>query len=263
MKDFKYFYHPDFDDETKRKLILKKMPNNKSFCEEKQRIISSRSKVDVSLLPCYQEPLLEKDQEYHLFRKMNYFKHKAFCTNFQKRYLQQADEVRNQIAGSNFRLAIQVLKEIKRTNSPEILSDAYLSVIKAVDYFDWRMGIKFSTYCTWVIKNNFFRELKNKSDVFSNVDDFDFPETIEEFSDINSSESLYKLFSFFQENATDREIYIIENYYGLNGKKKQTLEEISQFLRITKERVRQIKEESLGSMKKLAEKLKIEPELLF
>ena len=46
---------------------------------------------------------------------------------------------------------------------------------------------------------------------------------------------------------SERERYIVEEYYGINGKEKN-LEEIGKVLGLTKERVRQLK---LSAMKKL------------
>jgi len=48
---------------------------------------------------------------------------------------------------------------------------------------------------------------------------------------------------------SDRERYIVEEYYGVSGKKEKNLEEIGNELGITKERVRQIKEQSLKKLR--------------
>ena len=36
-----------------------------------------KSDIPVDMLPCYDSPLLSKDQEVHLFRKMNFYKYRA------------------------------------------------------------------------------------------------------------------------------------------------------------------------------------------
>ena len=59
------------------------------------------------------------------------------------------------------------------------------------------------------------------------------------------SKLLEKLFSVLNEREKD----IIENYYGIGNKEKKNLEEISKKLKISKERVRQIKEMGLIKMK--------------
>ena len=47
----------------------------------------------------------------------------------------------------------------------------------------------------------------------------------------------------------ERYAFILENYFGLNGKESCTLEEISKKLHITKERVRQLKEKAMNWLK--------------
>jgi DNA-directed RNA polymerase specialized sigma subunit len=59
----------------------------------------------------------------------------------------EAIKIRNIIAQLNCKLA----KQIKKYDE-EILSDAYLDILNAVEYFDYRLGNKFSTYATWVLK---------------------------------------------------------------------------------------------------------------
>jgi RNA polymerase primary sigma factor len=49
-----------------------------------------------------------------------------------------------------------------------------------------------------------------------------------------------------------KEIDIITSYFGLNDSKPQTLEEISERLNLTKERVRQIREKSIKKLRILA-----------
>ncbi len=48
---------------------------------------------------------------------------------------------------------------------------------------------------------------------------------------------------------TFREAYVLRHYYGLNGRKPSTLEEIGERLELTRERVRQIKERALRRIK--------------
>ncbi len=48
---------------------------------------------------------------------------------------------------------------------------------------------------------------------------------------------------------TARESLILQHYFGLNGETKKTLEEIGIMIGLTRERIRQIKEEALGKLR--------------
>jgi len=50
-------------------------------------------------------------------------------------------------------------------------------------------------------------------------------------------------------NLTERESRILRHYFGLGGTEKHTLEEIGQMLGLTRERIRQIKEEALRKLR--------------
>jgi RNA polymerase primary sigma factor/RNA polymerase sigma factor len=293
--NIKVFYHPDFDNKEKIDHILGEIPNKDIF--EKEKIKSDNLRKEnktIEMRPFYEEPLLTKEQEYHLFKKMNYYKYQCkklidFISEQKptikivreiERMLQNYLNIRNQIANSNFRLASYILtNDFKRNtntynkahecNSEFSLSDAFLDVIKSVDYFNYTLGNKFSTYCIWVIKNNFFRgiklrKMKAEPVVYTIENYFTSDEICEDAAASNEDfelelhqkeNALYinkiiRLVKFrFQHKDVRRQIKIVEEYYGLNGRKRKNLEEISGRLGITKERVRQLKEKFLFYMR--------------
>jgi RNA polymerase sigma factor (sigma-70 family) len=277
--NLKSFYHESFDDVKQRKAITVEMPDFEEFQKAAQKIQKAKSgKINPEMLPCYESPLLNYQQEQHLFRKMNFYKYKAKLVlstinpqnpnaiklenaeNFVAKY----KEIRNLLAESNFRLATQVMKHrhilLNEQNQHDtILSDAYYDVLKAVDYFNWTLGHKFSTYATWVVKKNFFRDAKMKlahnerlsfcNDSIPDMED----EKTSGLSDERDQQSrqtlIFKLIGLLvKENiGTDRirQAYVLENYFGVNGREKKTLEKISEEIGVTKERVRQLKEKGL------------------
>jgi RNA polymerase primary sigma factor len=62
-------------------------------------------------------------------------------------------------------------------------------------------------------------------------------------------ESLSREVDVVLSTLTDRESAILRHYYGLGGVKKRTLEEIGEMMSLTRERIRQIKEEALGKLR--------------
>lgn len=262
------FIHSDFKDSKKLKEIIREL---------EFKVGVSSKKAFFEAIPCYQAPLLTFEQEQHLFRKMNYFKYKAKTLlekseNISKSRLEKAEEliikakkVRNTIAESNLRLATQLLKcniSYYRQNSliDSLLSDAYFDVLKSVDYFNWTLGNRFSTYATWVVKKNFFRDSKErqkkakKSTRLEETDTSFYIDKSESFlakelEQESQKKLVFKLLQMLENGdcSSDqkRQVFILESYFGLNGKQNSTLEQISKELGITKERVRQLKEKGL------------------
>ena len=71
-----YVYHVSFDDPSLEPVILAAMPDEEEY-EAKRHLMKAPKDVSAELAPLYEVPLLNKEQEQHLFRKMNYLKHKA------------------------------------------------------------------------------------------------------------------------------------------------------------------------------------------
>jgi RNA polymerase sigma factor (sigma-70 family) len=285
----KCFTVEQFNEIENRGEILGHLPNIELYDFGIKKINKIKSeKINPEMLPCYKSPLLSFEQEQHLFRKMNYFKYKAkkIIESGDVKYknikdkianyaIKKSVEVRNQIAESNFRLATQIMKHknvINESNTTDaMLSDAYYDVLKAVDYFNWTLGLRFSTYATWVVKKNFFRNIKLKSTNSENVTFIDdgMSEIIEEKGtaeiDKKNHESKQNLINkliqmLVNENiGTDRvrQASVLEKYFGVNGREKMTLEQISAEYGVTKERVRQLKEKGLEWIREKALELNI------
>ncbi len=62
-------------------------------------------------------------------------------------------------------------------------------------------------------------------------------------------ESLGREVDLVLDTLTERESNILKHYFGLGGCKKHTLEEIGQMMGLTRERIRQIKEEALTKLR--------------
>lgn len=277
--NLRFFYHPSYDDQKLRKEITGDMPDFEAYERNLLKMRRSRSgKINPEMLPCYESPLLNFSQEQHLFRKMNYYRYRASViiasidlvdpclqkVENAEEFLECATEVRNQIASANFRLATQIMKYrlsfTKELNQSDcMLSDGYFDVLKAVDYFDWTRGHRFSTYATWVIKKNYFREAKVKSGHAEKVGVLDDQKADliegrgtgfeEEKAHGERQEFIFNLIGMMvRENlGTDRvrQAFVLENYFGINGRDRKTLEQISDEIGVTKERVRQLKEKGL------------------
>lgn len=277
--NFKVFYHPSFDDTDKEAEITAPMPRYEDFKERRHHVQSlKQSNVPEELAPFYQEPLLDKDQEYHLFRQMNYYKYRAKSLAARLRpakaglrlvrqieeLLEQAKAVKHQLVCSNTRLAAQILRrqtDFHRAHSlvSDLLGDAFLNIVKAVDCFDFTLGYKFSTYATWVLVNNFNRDVNHERDFNERfVTGFDeaaydtrldtSDEDIRDYEEGRelTASNVSRLLGLLDREEDQRKRFVIEEWYGLRpGRGKRTLQNISKDLGLTKERVRQLRERGL------------------
>ena len=64
--------------------------------------------------------------------------------------------MKNQIIRSNLRLVVSIAKRHvgPSNNFFELVSDGNMSLIRAVEKFDYSRGNKFSTYASWAIMKN-------------------------------------------------------------------------------------------------------------
>lgn len=271
--NLKYWTSGDFDNDSYVQEIEDDLPENQEYLKKKKTIQKELHKVSPELRQFYSEPLLNKKQEFHLFRKMNYYKYKTklyfemhqqnaggtfsdICCEFYKKYL----DVRNFLVTCNTRLAAQILKKRKDyygDNINDLISDCFLNIIKAVDCFDYTRGFKFSTYCTWVLMNNSLRDhMHNKKfydSISTNIDGSTFSEKLDERQvETTIKKEKDESINFDIQTILDkirardpREHFVIINCFGLLNQKKKTLKEISQELNLTKERVRQIRENGI------------------
>ena len=277
--------HPEFEMPEKEAEILGPMPRAEEY-EEKRRSMHAPRDVPPELASCYEYPLLDREQEYHLFRQMNYLKFKATHLRDELRKegdsaidpsrvrtqtLKEIEQLQNEagtvkevLINANMRLVVNIAKRHsgQTDNFFELLSDGNMSLIRAVEKFDCHRGFKFSTYASWAIMKNFARTIpdeKHRRERFVTGHD----EVFEVAPDVRSDEhevvatkerathSVNRLLEFLE----PREREIIRMRAGLdNHAKGMTLEEIGQQFGITKERVRQLNARAMKKLRSLAEK---------
>ncbi len=77
---------------------------------------------------------------------------------------EQAVAMKNQIVRANLRLVVSIAKRHVGPwdNFFELVSDGNMSLIRAVEKFDYARGNKFSTYASWAIMKNFARTIPDE-----------------------------------------------------------------------------------------------------
>ena len=140
-----------------------------------------------------------------------------------------------------------------------MVSDGNMSLIRAIEKFDYTKGNKFSTYASWAIMKNFARsipdELHRKERYVTGRDEL-FDATPDARTDeaemLQSAEQAASRVNRLLENLSPRDREIVRLRAGLDGSEPKTLEQIGQQLGITKERVRQLNVRIMKQLRDIA-----------
>ena len=265
--------HESFDDPKAAAEILAPLPI--PVDGKAPRKIKPPEGVPPYLASLYDVPLLSREQEAHLFRKMNYLKYRALKLRDRldaaratttvldeiDRLMEEALTVKNQIIRANLRLVVSIAKKHvgRSDNFFELVSDGNMSLIRAVEKFDYARGNKFSTYASWAIMKNFIRSIpieNHRRDRFVTGHDDLFEAAADNRSDEHEYESAQRRMRDAVKGMLgrldDRERRIIVSRFGLDGASEQTLESLGRELGVTKERVRQLEARAQNKLRKIA-----------
>jgi RNA polymerase primary sigma factor/RNA polymerase sigma factor len=237
------------------------------------------------LASLYEMPLLTREQEQHLFRKYNYLKFKAdrlrkeldiehpksaIMDEVESLY-DQIVATKNQIARANLRLVVSIAKRhvTPDQNFFELVSDGNVSLLRAIEKFDYARGNKFSTYASWAIMKNFARtipgEYRHRDRFRTSLDEMFASEPESRSSAITDERAQLDRLEKVQRilrRLDQREQQIIIGRFGLNHSREPlTLKEVGEELGVTKERIRQIEARALSKLRQAAEEEKISLDL--
>lgn len=180
----------------------------------------------------------------------------------EEKYLKEASmgnkEARNLLIEHNLRLVAHIVKkfESKEQDVDDLIGIGTVGLIKGIDSYSYKKGVKITTYCAKCIENEilmYFRADKKNSKNISLNDSIGFdkegneitildilktkePDFLEEIHKNNNLELLKKYLNVL----TPREREIINKRYGLDNQEEITQKEIAKQLGISRSYVSRI-----------------------
>ena len=216
--------------------------------------------------------LLTPEGERALFRKFNYLKFESDRLRNEmdpntatardldriEQLLDEARKVKGQITQANLRLVVSIAK---RHASPyrdffEIVSDGNMSLMRAVEKFDYSRGFKFSTYASWAIIKNFARTIPDykihleryqtgREELLETVTG-----PLPEEHDSDYLPTLRGALDRMMETLDEREQCILRQRFGIDEHRQpQTLQQVGERFGISKERIRQLEARAMDKLR--------------
>ena len=179
------------------------------------------------------------------------------------------EEARNILIERNLRLVAHVCKKYSTTNTDldDLISIGTIGLIKGINSFDNSKGVKLATYVSRCIDNEILMYLRSTKKLNAEVyledpigkDKDDNTVTLQEVlendersieEEVDLKFKIKKLYKKMKEVLKDREKFIIELRFGLNGKKPKTQHEIAEMMGISRSYVSRIETKAIGKLAK-------------
>jgi RNA polymerase sigma factor (sigma-70 family) len=267
------------ENDVKERILAKPIDKSeKSVLENVEPIKLTGSSLSEYLHTLTDAPVLNRDEEVDLFRRYNYLKFLACQIRAGMKlskvsgtmlsqiesFLAQAEDLKRRIIEANLRLVVNIARRhtLSGANLLDLVSEGNISLMNAVEKFDYSRGFRFSTFASWTIAKDYARKIpdqvgrlgKATKASLANIHREMKTEDVADFAAIERAH--HSLTQVIKDNLTKREQYVIMNRFGLVGppikKETKTLVQIGRELNLSKERIRQIE---LVALQKLRQSL--------
>lgn len=183
-------------------------------------------------------------------------------------------DAKNKLITSNLKFVVSVANSYKGRglSLSDLVAEGNMGLLKAYTKFNPKVDVKFISYSVYWIRQSILEALEKRNGINGeelpldyekqeeNVDE-DYleadntPNLVNEFVEDDADGEMERInkqrqaLNILFDGLTEREKNIIVRYFGLGKNKAETLEEIGNTLNLTKERVRQIKEDGMKKLR--------------
>jgi RNA polymerase primary sigma factor len=232
--------------------------------------------LPVYLADLYACPVLTQPQEQYLFRRLHYLRFKADKLRKTLRatrpntelmdhiesILEESNNAKNALIRFNLRLVVSIARKHRSpaANFFDMISDGNMTLIRAIEKFDFRRGTKFSTYATWALMRSYARSVPAEGvhqTRFQTGADAVLIDSTDERTSITEDEKRSldqrETIESILDQLNEREQEAISLRFALKGHAEPlTLEQIGDRLGVSKERTRQIINAGLAKLRESA-----------
>lgn len=176
-------------------------------------------------------------------------------------------EEQNKLVLDNKKLVIKIAKGYAKSREilEELIGEGTIGLVRASKKFDPDKGVPFSSFA-WIYINNEIKDFLKKHDrntisfdsVFSS-DGLLLSETLADHKTMNAEQNMIRMelsgaLAKGIEQLHPREAWIMRRYYGLDGFEPMTMQEIGEYIGVSKQYINQLHKESLDFLKNYLKK---------
>lgn len=177
------------------------------------------------------------------------------------------EDARNILIERNLRLVAHICKKYStaKAEQEDLISIGAIGLIKGINSFESSKGVRLATYVARCIDNEILMHLRSTKKLNAEVyleepigkDKDDNTVTLQEVlendeksieEEVDLKLKIKKLYKKMKEVLKDREKFIIELRFGLNGRKPKTQHEIAEMMGISRSYVSRIETKAIGKL---------------